>query len=128
MKSDNKTALRLLSFILNMLVMVLIAFVIAQAAASAYDMGYRVFTEPAMEKSPGRDVTVEVKKAMSSKELGILLEEKGLVENGWLFVIQLKVSSYADELKTGIYTLNTSMTAQEMMAVMAKEETEETEK
>lgn len=128
MKSDNKTPLHLLSFILNVLLMVLIAFVIAQAAVSAYDIGYRVFTEPAMEKSPGRDVTVEVKKAMSPKELGILLEEKGLVDNGWLFFIQLKVSAYADEIKAGVYTLNTSMTAREMMEVMTKKETGETEK
>lgn len=128
MKSENKTPLHLLSFILNALVMVLIAFVIAQAAASAYDIGYRVFTEPAMEKSPGRDVTVEVKKAMPAKELGTILEEKGLVDNAWLFVIQLKVSAYADKINAGIYTLNTSMTAREMMEVMAKKETEETEK
>lgn len=123
----NKTALHLLGFILNMLMMVLIAFVVLQLGAAAYDMGYRVFSEPAMESAPGRDVMLEVEKGMSAKELGVKLEEKQLVDNHILFYIQLKISAYADKIKPGLYTLNTSMTAEEMMQIMAREEIEETE-
>ncbi len=126
MKSK-KTALHLLEFILSILMIVLIAFVILQLSKAAYDLGYRVFTEPAMEASPGRDVMVEVEKGMSAGELGTVLEEKGLVDNSMLFSIQLKMSAYAEQIKPGLYTLNTSMTARKMMQIMAKEEIEETE-
>lgn len=125
MRSSKKT-LHLLGFILNVLMMVLIVFVVIQLAAVAYDIGYRVFTEPAMESEPGRDVMVEVESGMSAWALGTELEEKGLVDNHILFTVQLQLSSYAKNIKPGLYTLNTSMTAQEMMQVMTKEEIEET--
>ncbi|MBU5472544.1 endolytic transglycosylase MltG [Roseburia sp. MSJ-14] len=124
MKSKT-TALHLMGFILNILMMVLVVFVVIQLAAVAYNLGYRVFTEPAMDESPGRDVMVEVDQNMSDWDLGIELEEKGLVENHLLFTIQLKLSSYKKDIKPGLYTLNTSMTAKELMQVMAKEENEE---
>lgn len=126
MKSKT-TALHLMGFILNILMMVLVVFVVIQLAAVAYNLGYRVFTEPAMDESPGRDVMVEVDQNMSDWDLGIELEEKGLVENHLLFTIQLKLSSYKKDIKPGLYTLNTSMTAKELMQVMAKEENEETD-
>lgn len=125
---NSKTALHLLGFILNILMMVLIVFVVIQLATAAYDIGYRVFTEPAMESEPGRDVMVEVEQGMSAWELGTELEEKGLVDNHILFTVQLQLSSYARNMKPGLYTLNTSMTAREMMQVMTKEEVEETAK
>lgn len=125
MKSS-KTTLHLVGMILNILMMVLIVFVVIQLATVAYDIGYRVFTEPAMESEPGRDVMVEVESGMSAWALGTELEEKGLVDNYILFTVQLQLSSYAKNIKPGLYTLNTSMTAQEMMQVMTKEEIEET--
>lgn len=125
MKSS-KTTLHLVGMILNILMMVLIVFVVIQLATVAYDIGYRVFTEPAMESEPGRDVMVEVESGMSAWALGTELEEKGLVDNHILFTVQLQLSSYAKNIKPGLYTLNTSMTAQEMMQVMTKEEIEET--
>lgn len=126
MKS-NRTALHLLGFILNILVIVLIAFVVLQLSTTAYDIGYRVYTEPAMDEAPGRDVLVEVERGMSAWELGTILEEKRLVDNRIIFVIQLKVSAYANDIKPGLYTLNTSMDARKMMQIMTKEEIEETE-
>lgn len=124
MKSKT-TALHLMGFILNTLLMILLVFIVIQLAAAAYNLGYRVFTEPAMDESPGRDVMVEIEQNMSDFDLGIELEEKGLVENHLLFTIQLKLSSYKKDIKPGLYTLNTSMTAKELMQVMAKEEKEE---
>ena len=49
------------------------------------------------------------------------LKEKGLVENAKLFFVQLKVSAYSGRLHSGVYTLNTSMTARDMMVLMAAE-------
>ena len=127
MMKKSRTTLHLLGFTLNMLMLVLIAFVVIQLAAVTYHLGYRVFTEPAVDSAPGRDVMVEIERGMSAGELGTELEEKGLVDNHILFTIQLKLSSYEKEIKPGLYTLNTSMTAREMMQVMAKEGIEETE-
>ena len=98
---NSKVMLNILYSVLSILVIVLIVFVLLKAGDVAYDLGYRVFTEPALEKAPGRDLTVEIKKGMSSLELGNLLEEKRLVDNGFLFAIQLELSDYKDKLKSG---------------------------
>lgn len=113
--------------ILSISIMVLVVIAVLRTGKTAYDLGYRIFTEPAMEETPGQDVTVRVEDGMSSLELGNLLEEKKLVDNGILFMIQLRVLGYDDKLKPGNYTLNTSQTAKEMMQMMADEDTEEAE-
>lgn len=120
-----KIVLSVVSSILSISIMVLVVIVVLRAGKTAYDMGYRIFMEPAMEEAPGQDVTVEVKKGMSPMELGELLEGKKLVDSGVLFMLQLQVLDYNDKLKPGTYTLNTSQTAKEMMQVMAEEEVEE---
>lgn len=122
---NSKVMLNILYSVLSILMIVLIVFVFLKAGDVAYDLGYRVFTEPALEKAPGRDSTVKIEKGMSALELGNLLEEKQLVDNGLLFAIQLQISDYKDKIKAGKYTLNTSQTAKEMMQVMS-EEIEET--
>lgn len=126
MKSS-KIVLSILNNVLGILVFVLILFVIIRAGSAAYDLGYRIFTEPAMDKAPGQDVSVRVLDEMSGMELGSLLEEKGLVESGLLFAIQLRLSSYDGKVKSGKYTLNTSQTAEELIQVLAGEETGEAE-
>ena len=123
---DSRITLNILSSSLNVLVMVLIVLLL-KAGEVAYEMGFRVFTEPAMDASPGRDVAVRVEKEMSGLELGSVLEEKKLVDNGVLFAIQLRLSAYAGKLKAGTYTLNTSQTAVEMIRLLAGEGTEDTE-
>ncbi len=126
MKSSKMT-LNILNSVLGILVMVLILFVTLKAGEAAYALGYRIFTEPAVDKEPGKDVTVRIREGMSASELGSLFEEKGLVDNGILFSIQLRLSSFDDQLKSGSYTLNTSQTAEEMIQILTGEETEEAE-
>lgn len=114
---------------LVMIVLVLVYFGI-KASRIGYDYGYRVFTESAIDKAPGKDVTVLVEDKMSEMKLAENLEEKGLVRDSHLFYVQLRLSVYHNKLIPGVYTLNTSMEPKEMMAVMAtpvEEPTEEEE-
>ena len=53
------------------------------------------------------------------KEIGQLLQEKGLIRDAKHFYLQEFFSSYHKKLQPGIYELNTAMTPEEMMAVMA---------
>ncbi len=104
---------------------VIIAFAYRFAIA-AYDFGYRVFAEPAMSSEPGVDISVAITDDMSVMDIGELLQDQGLIADAKLFYIQEKVSEYKDMIRPGIYVLNTSMTAEEMLAVMgaAAEENE----
>ncbi|MBQ4259895.1 MAG: endolytic transglycosylase MltG [Lachnospiraceae bacterium] len=105
--------------------LVLIALLLIYSGATkCYDFGYRVFMEPAMTEGEGRKVTVEIAPGMKPKEIGELFVEKGLVRDAGLFAAQYRLSEYVKEVKAGTFELSTSMTAEEMMRVMAGYEIE----
>ena len=106
-------------------ILLLVLFAGIKICSICYDFGYRVFTEPAMTNGDGQDVLVQVEKGISAEELGQLLEDKGLVRDHNLFYLQLKLSAYSGHIKPGIYTLNTSMTAKDMMVIMSSDKSDE---
>lgn len=111
--------------VLRVVITLALILAIYRGALVAYDYGYRIFAEPAMTQGEGRTVTVTITEDMKPRDIGELLEENGLVRSAGLFAIQYMVSEYRKEVEPGTYDLNTSMTAEEMMAAMvpAKEET-----
>ena len=127
--NTKNVVLAILSTIVKVAVIILVLMFIYKAAIKAYDFGYAVFDDKPMSEAPGREVTVSITTGKSVKEIGEILESKGLVKNATIFYVQNLLSSYKDELQPGMYTLNTSMAPREMMNVMAgsEEETEEEE-
>lgn len=106
--------------VLKVALAVAVIVFVYKGALFAYDFGYRVFSEPAMTKEgEGWDVTVEVTMGKSALQIGELLQEKGLIRDAKLFYVQNLLSEYKDRLRAGVYTLNTSMTAKEMMKIMS---------
>lgn len=120
-----KVVFKIVNISFSILVVVLVIFVMFRLGTYAYAFGYRVYTEEAMSPKPGRDVVVEVEQNMASTALADMLEEKRLVRDSNLFLVQLKLSAYADKIKPGIYTLNTSMTPREMIEEMSPGEVTE---
>lgn len=112
--------------ILKVVFAIAVIFLIYRAAATCYDYGYRIFTEPAVSSGEGRSVTVTVTEDMSAQDIGKLFQEKGLVKNSRLFALQYLFSEYKEDVKPGTFTLSTAMTAEEMMAVMADEQAADT--
>lgn len=106
--------------IVKVVAAVLIVVVIYKVGGKAYDFGYAIFEDKPMSQGTGREVTVSVTEGKSTKEIGEILESKGLVEDATIFWLQNILSSYKDELQPGMYTLNTSMTPTEIMAIMAE--------
>ena len=89
---------------------------------SAYDFGYAIFNPvPVDDEDHGADITVVIKEGSSVYQIGKILKSKGLLEDAKVFVVQEKLSNYKDKLQAGTYILNTSMTADEMMAILARE-------
>lgn len=117
--------------IVGVVVRILIAFVVViliyRGAMGCYDFGYRIFTEMPMALEPGQDVTVIINEGSSTVAIGRILEENGLINDAALFVVQEKLSEYSGEIKPGVYVLNTSMTAEKMIAVMSGNAEEEEE-
>ncbi len=120
-----------LGTVIRIVVLIILAIVLFKLGGKAYEFGFRIFTEEPMSEPPGRDVQITVSKSDGIKEVSKMLEDKGLIRDAKLFRIQEKVSMYDGDIHPGIFTLNTSMTAEEMFAVLLesdqKDEEEEPE-
>lgn len=114
--------------ILKIVATIVVVYLVYTGAMKCYDYGYRVFTEPAVSSGTGRDVTVTVTEDMSPTDIGELFYSRGLTRDAKLFALQYIFSEYHEEVVPGTFDLNTAMTAEEMMAVMAAPETEENTK
>ena len=111
-----------LGTIVKAVLAVLIVMFLYKGTILAYDYGYRIFKEEPMTEAPGLDVEVQITMGKSVKEIGEILVSKGLIRDANLFYLQNMVSEYKGTLEPGVYTLNTSMTMQEMMKVMSPQE------
>ena len=105
---------------------VLIITVVFRLAVSAYEFGYQVFADLPVSEGEGRIISVVVKEGQSSRELSKELEEKGLINNSYVFYIQERFSEhYKDMIQPGTYELSTAMSSEEMLEVLCHVEEEE---
>ena len=111
----------ILETIIKLAIFIFLGVLIYRGALMAYDYGYRVFTEAPVSVGEGRIISIEVKEDMSSRELGDMLQQKGLIRDSKIFFLQELLSEYHGKETPGIYDLSTAMTAEEMLAVMSKD-------
>lgn len=105
--------------IIKVVILAVIMMFALRGATEAYDFGYKVFADEPVSVSGGRTITVGVSQGMGVKDIAQMLEEKGLIEDARLFVVQELLSAYHGELLPGIYDLSTDMTATQMMEIMS---------
>lgn len=122
-----KIVLAILGTIAKIAVLAVALVFIYKAAVKAYDFGYAIFEDKAVSEAPGREVNVSIAEGKSAKEIGEILESKGLIKDATIFYFQNLLSSHRDKLVPGMYTLNTSMTPSEMMEMMSTVEETGTE-
>lgn len=111
--------------VIKVIVIAAVIMFVFRTATAAYDFGYRVFADKPISTSGGRTITVGIAENADIKEIAEMLQEKGLIEDSRLFVIQELLSAYHNEIIPGIYDLNTRMTAEEMLEVMSTPAEEE---
>lgn len=103
----------------------LVIIIIYSGSTKAYDFGHAIFAEESMAPEPGKTISVTIIEGKTVKEIGEILQTEGIIKDANLFYFQEMFSKYCKELKPGVFELNTSMTPDEIMEIMAK--TQETE-
>lgn len=112
-----KGILKILTYILVVCIMILLC-------KTAYSFGYSVFKQEAMAEEPGQAVTVVIPEGSSVREIGQILEQKGLVESSMIFGVQEYFSTFHGDLMSGTYLLNTAMTPDDIMEILSGENPE----
>ncbi len=123
-----KISLGLAGSIIRIAVLIFAVSFIIKAGKAAYEFGYRILSEESISDAPGTDVLVTIAPDMDDEAVGNMLVEKGLIKpagyfrDSIIFEIQKKLSKKEGNIKPGIYTLNTSQTIEEMLAVFYPED------
>jgi UPF0755 protein len=105
------------STIIKIAIAAAVIMVVFRLAIYSYDFGFQIFADQPVSSGDGRTVSVIVSDDLSDMELSKLLEQKGLVNDANVFFVQLKL--FDGDIVSGVYELNTAMTAAEMLNVMS---------
>ncbi|MCQ2538856.1 MAG: aminodeoxychorismate lyase [Acetatifactor sp.] len=116
-----KIFLTIVGAALRVFLLLAAVYIIYNGATICYNYGYRIFTEPAVAADPqhAKEETVVITAKMKPLDIGNLLESKGLINDAKLFALQFYASEYREDFKPGTYTLNSAMTAEDMMERMS---------
>lgn len=117
--SGAKGTIRILLYVLLICILIFIG-------KTAYSFGYLIFyQEPEADtQADGQEVTVIVHEGDSVYDVGMTLQEKGLIERPVIFWAQEKLSDYRGKIQPGTYLLNTHETVDQMLAILSGKNTE----
>lgn len=114
-KSQSKNNLRKISKTVNIVLFVILVVVLG---FGAYKFAYSIANDSAVDKKPGRDVKVIIEQGMSVSSVGKMLEDKGLINNKYQFIVTVKLNKQSDKIYAGEYILNTSQNISEMLSII----------
>lgn len=121
--SDRDSVRSISDFIIGLAWRVLLAavivFLLLQGVTRAYSYGHGLLYEHAMEVEPGTDISFVISTGDTRKEIAENLEEAGLIDNRQAFLLQSRL--YKADFEPGEYSLNTSMTAEEIIKYLTEE-------
>ncbi len=117
--SIKKIVLGVLDASVKIAFVVVVVMLISKYSKLAYNYGYHVFNQTAVSSGTGRTVTFTVGSGDSADVIAENLAGVGLITDKNLFKIQERFSEYHGMEKAGTYELSTSMTPEEMLAIMS---------
>jgi UPF0755 protein len=95
-------------------------------AGKAYEFGRAVFDEQAVTtEENAKTAAVTIPKGSSIKTVSEILEKAGVIENKYVFMVQLMLSDYKDSVKPGTYSLSTSYTPTEIIEIIGAQTDDE---
>ena len=109
-------------FILKAVLVLFIIFGLYQFGQYAFDFGHQLYSGQGLCAPPGKDVEVVVQDGATVSQIADMLERQGLIKDALVFRVQEKLSKYAGQIQAGSYVLNSSMSGEELLAVLSGNE------
>ena len=110
--------------IIKLLLIVLVIIFFIFLARTSYKFGYAIFNERPMNAETPTEILVEIPKDASTLEIATILENNGLIENRFIFLLQERFSAHHGNLQPGKYYMNTGQTASQLLKILARVDTE----
>ena len=110
-----KKALRI---VLQILINIILVLVIIQVFMFAYNFFYKVFTNTSVDSSDTREIQFVIVPDSSTTEIVDALADDGLIDDPYVMLVKIYLSSYHGKIKPGTYILQPSMTQDEIMKII----------
>ncbi len=111
-----KAAKAIITVSWQMILCILVIIVLYHAGVYGYEFGKEIFAPTPVSIDQGKDMIVIVEEDATSADVAKLLESKGLIRDWRVFYVQAFL--YQAQIEPGSYTLNTSMTSQDILDIM----------
>ncbi len=115
----------ILRLLLNILFYTIVVILIVRASKITYDFCYEIFGQVTAAQEPGRDIEIQISKGESTMNVASKLELKKIIVNKYSFYVKAKIKKQT--IMPGTYALNTSMTYDEIFAVITEPSAEDSE-
>lgn len=106
-------------FCLKAICVIVIIFGLYRVGEYAYDFGHQLYSGEAVSSPPGKDVAVVIQESSSVQNVADMLWRQGLIKDRLVFRVQEKLSKYSGQMQAGNYILNSSMSGEEMIAILS---------
>lgn len=123
-KEINKVTGTIIGVSGKLILCAVIILLLFEGMSKGYQFGHEIFYPTAMAEPPGDPRVVTIRAGQSAAESARALARSGLIGNELAFRVQMKFYDY--EIYPGTYTLNTSMTAKEILQALNERPAEET--
>ena len=117
-----KAAMQVGSICLKVALFVMIVLGIIYLGMTTYRYTHAVFSDEAYEADPGKTAVVKIPEDISARDLALILEENGLIEDAVIFQYQMKIADFGSTVKAGEYELSSSMPPSEIFKILSEME------
>ncbi len=108
----------ILRLLLNILFYTIVVILIVRVSKITYDFSYEIFGQVTASEEPGRDIEIQISKGESTMNVASKLELNKIIVNKYSFYVKAKLLKHT--IMPGTYALNTSMTYDEIFAVITE--------
>ncbi len=107
-----------IGLIINVGIVCFVIYLVPKVTTRAYQMAKDFILQPSDEERIAKEVSITIPSGSSTREIARILKENGLVTNSDLFTIKAMINEYDGTFKMGDYSLNTSMSEDEIMEIL----------
>lgn len=116
----------ILRLLLNILFYTIVVILLVRACKITYNFCYEIFGQVTASAEPGRDIEIQINKGESTMNVASKLELNKIIVNKYSFYVKAKIKKH--KIMPGTYSLNTSMTYDEIFSIITKPSNEEENK
>ena len=109
----NRVTTMIIQVCIAFIILILAVVFIARGMERSFDLGYRVFNEPAVSPGSGLVMEYTVREGESVMEIATDLQKLGLIRDSRIMILQKYI--YQIQIYPGTYAISTSMDSRDIL-------------